>query len=85
MGGSATDANQVQKALGRFLSGTVEGFELIVGERIASAVNVNDEEATFLLGFYLGPNFAFVDLLAASCHLLCYITFHIPYSMPSSS
>jgi hypothetical protein len=31
MGGSVTDTNQVQKAIGCFLSGTIEGFELFVG------------------------------------------------------
>jgi hypothetical protein len=44
MGGSVTDANQVQKAIGCFLSSTIEGFELIVGERVASALDVDDEE-----------------------------------------
>jgi hypothetical protein len=85
MGGSAPGTNQIQKALGCILSGTVESFELIVGERIASALDVKDEEATLLLGFYLGPDFPLVDLLAASCYLSRRSAFHVLYSSPSSS
>jgi hypothetical protein len=85
MGGSVTDTNQVQKALGCFLSGTVECFELIVGECIAPALDVDNEEATFLLRFYLGPDLPLLDLFATSCHLLRRSAFHVPYSAPSSS
>jgi hypothetical protein len=85
MGGSVTDTNQVQKALGCFLSGTVECFELIVGECIAPALDVDNEEATFLLRFYLGPDLPLVDLFATSCHLLRRSAFHVPYSALSSS
>jgi hypothetical protein len=85
MGGSVTDTNQVQKALGCFLSGTVECFELIVGEHIAPALDVNDDETTLLLWFYLGPDLPLVDLFATSCHLLRRSAFHVPYSAPSSS
>jgi hypothetical protein len=85
MGGSVTDSNQVQEAIGCFLSSTIEGFELIVGERVASALDVDDEEATFLLRFYLGPDVALIDLFATSCHLLRPPTFHVRYSTPSSS
>jgi hypothetical protein len=85
MGGSVTDTNQVQKAIGCFLPSTIEGFKLIVGERVASALDVNDEEAAFLLGFYLGPYLALVDLLATSCYLLRNPTFHVRYSTPPSS
>jgi hypothetical protein len=85
MGGSVTDTNQVQKAIGCFLPSTIEGFKLIVGERIASALDIDDEEATFLLRFYLGPDFALVDLFASSCYLLRHPTFHVRYSTPSSS
>jgi len=84
MGGSATDTNQVQNALGCFRLGTVEGFELIVGERVTSALDVNDEEATFLLGFYFGPDFALVDLSATARYLLRHPTFHVRCSTPSS-
>ena len=85
MGGSVTDTNQVQNAVGCFLSGTVESFEFIVGERVASALDINYEEAAVLLGFYLGPDFALVDLFAAACYLLRHLTFHVRYSTPSSS
>jgi hypothetical protein len=84
MGGSVTDTNQVKKPIGCFLSSTIEGFELIVGERVASALDVDDEEATFLLRFYLGPDIALVDLFATSCYLLRLPTFHVRYSTPSS-
>jgi hypothetical protein len=85
MGSSVTDTNQVQKALGCFLSGTVECFELIVGERIAPALDVNYDETTILLWFYLGPDLQLVDLFATPCYLLRHPTFHVPYSTPSSS
>ena len=84
MVGSVTDTNQVKKAVGCFLPGTVEGFELIVGERVTSALDVNDEEATFLLGFYFGPDFALVDLSATARYLLRHPTFHVRCSTPSS-
>ena len=79
MGGSVTDTNQVQKAIGCFLSSTIEGFELIVGERVASALDVDDEEATFLLGFYLGPR---CRARRSLCHVVLPLappTFHVRF------